>query len=265
MMEEYLKEDLILSAFEESELIKNFVFRDTVESTNTLARELAEMGEPEITVVWAEAQTQGRGRQGRKWFSEPHQNILMSLILRPKIPPERVFLNIMALSLAGILAIESIAQLKPRLKWPNDILLNGKKIGGILTEYSLKKNQIDYVISGIGLNVNWSPPEPDLVYPASSLFSETKKRFSREKLAIKILKNFEILYELIRAKRFQDLRQKWEKKLDLFGKRVTVSTDGRELTGMPLAIRDDGSLLLKTDTGQELIIRSGDIVLSSAQ
>jgi len=258
--EEYIKEDIFLRAFEDSDPPWNFVFRDVVDSTNTLAKEMAEAGEPEVTVVWAEEQTQGRGRMGRTWFSEPHQNILMSLLLRPKIPKERVYVVTAALSVSAVMAIESIVGLKPKVKWPNDVLLGGKKVAGILTEFSLKGGAVDYLVTGIGINVNWSPPEGELIYPATSLYLESGKRMQREHLAVKLLKNFEILYFHIREKRYDEILNKWVKKADFFGKEVSIHMDGRRVEGIPIGLNPNGSLVLQGADGQRVVIEYGDLM-----
>jgi len=258
--EQYIKEDIFLRAFEDSDPPWNFVFRDVVDSTNTLAKEMAEAGEPEVTVVWAEEQTQGRGRMGRNWYSEPHQNILMSLLLRPKIPKERAYVVTAALSVSAVMAIESIVGLRPKVKWPNDVLIDGKKVAGILTEFSLRGGTLEYLITGIGMNVNWSPPEGELIYPATSLYLETGKRLQREHLAVKLLKNFEILYFQIREKRYDEILSKWIKKADFFGKKVSVHMDGKYVEGVPIGLNPNGSLLLQDLEGRKLVIDYGDLM-----
>lgn len=256
--EPVLKEELFWNAFEESDPPWNFIFRDSVDSTNEVLKELAEAGEPEITVVWAEHQTHGKGRMGRQWYSEPHENILMSLLLRPKIPKDRVYSITAALSLSAVMAVESLFGLRPKVKWPNDVLLNGKKLAGILTEISLKGTVVDYVVTGIGLNVNWFPSS-ELIYPATSIAQEAGKRVPREQVAVKLLKHFELLYELIRAKRYEEVLNKWVKKADFFGKEVLINTDGRSIEGIPVGLNPNGSLILEQRSGGRISVHYGDL------
>ncbi|MFN3534296.1 MAG: biotin--[acetyl-CoA-carboxylase] ligase [Desulfatiglandales bacterium] len=256
--ETYVKEELFWNSFEESDPPWNFIFRDTVDSTNDVAKELAEGGEQEITVVWAEAQTKGRGRMGRAWLSEPHENILLSLLLRPKIPKERIYSITAALSLSVVMAVESMYGLKSRVKWPNDVILNGKKLAGVLTEVSLKGNSLEYVIAGVGINANWAPVE-ELIYPATCIALETGKRVQREQVAVKVLKQFELLYGLIREKRYEEVLSKWVKKADFFGREVTINLDGRSIQGVPIGLAPNGRLIMEEKGGGRLSIHYGDM------
>lgn len=258
MDEPIIKEEVFWTAFEESDPQWNFIFRDTVDSTNNVARELAEAGEAEITVVWAEDQTQGKGRMGRQWYSDPHENILMSLLLRPKIPKERVYCITAALSLSTVMALESLFGLRPKVKWPNDVILNGKKLAGILTEISLKGDHVEYVVAGIGVNVNWAPMS-GLIYPATSIYMEIGKRVSREQVAVKILKQFELFYELIRGKRYEEVLGKWLKKAEFFEREVVINLDGKSIKGIPLGINPNGSLVLDQG-GNRITVHYGDMV-----
>ncbi|MEA3406991.1 MAG: biotin--[acetyl-CoA-carboxylase] ligase, partial [Chloroflexota bacterium] len=127
---------------------------EEIASTNTRAMMLAEQGAPEGTLVLAESQTAGKGRLGRRWFAPPYSSLLMSLILRPPLAPAQAQRATMVCSLAIVEGVAAVTGLTPRLKWPNDILLRGKKLGGVLTELGVTRRQLDHVVVGMGLNVN---------------------------------------------------------------------------------------------------------------
>jgi len=133
------------------------VHHERIDSTNGLLKELALKGGPEGTVVLTEEQTGGRGRRGRIWVSPAGCNLLVSILLRPSLDPEQVFVLTMVLALATVHAVRRVAGLSLRIKWPNDLFARGKKLAGILTEFGMKDKIVDYVVLGMGLNVNWHP------------------------------------------------------------------------------------------------------------
>ena len=173
--------DTLRSRLSQSPLGKNIIFRDTLHSTNTLAKELAGEGAVHGTLVLAEEQTAGRGRMGRPWFSPKYKNLLVSLLLRPPTPAEEVFIFTMVLAIAAIDGMEKVCGLRVSIKWPNDLYAGRKKLGGILTEFSALGKRVEYVVLGLGLNVNWNPGDGEgMLYPATSVFYETGKKISRE-------------------------------------------------------------------------------------
>lgn len=139
---------------------KEILHFEETDSTNARARELADQGAPEGTLVVAERQTQGRGRKGRIWFSPPGAGIYASLILRPSIPPHEATRITFVTAVAAAEALLHLTDLNVRIKWPNDILVNGKKVAGILTEISTERGAVDYAVVGLGMNVN-TPGFPD--------------------------------------------------------------------------------------------------------
>ena len=155
-------------------------FRET-DSTNARAKYLAGDGTPEGTVIVAEKQTEGRGRRGRSWFSPPGEGIYTSVILRPPIPPNEAPKLTLLASVALAEALLSLTSLEVSIKWPNDILIRGREAAGILTEIGAEMDRIDYVVIGVGVNVN-TPSKglpPDIAHTATSVFMETGKEFPR--------------------------------------------------------------------------------------
>jgi len=178
---------------------KDIIYLNETDSTNTRARELAAQGTPEGTLVIAEKQTNGRGRRGRSWFSPPGGGIYFSLILRPIISPSET--PRITLMTAVVLAetLISLMKLKLKIKWPNDILVNGKKLAGILTEISTEMDAVNYIIVGIGLNVNtqFEDLPKEIKKTATSILIETGKQFPRVKLIQHYLKLYEKYYETL--------------------------------------------------------------------
>ena len=168
------------------------------DSTNRVALELGHAGEPEGAVVLAEEQTAGRGRSGRKWHSERAAGIYATLLLRPKLAPVQAPLLTMMAGLSAHSAVQALTGLAVDLKWPNDLLILGKKLGGILTEMHAEPGQIRFVIVGIGLNVNQERFPGELANIATSLHAETGKPQSRMELLVRLLREFESDYNRFR-------------------------------------------------------------------
>lgn len=237
-------------------------FRET-DSTNIRAKLLASHGAPEGTVVVAEEQTRGRGRRGRSWFSPSGEGIYTSIILRPSISPhEAPGLTLMA-SVAVAETLLSMTSLKVNIKWPNDILINGRKIAGILTEISTEMDRIDYVVIGVGVNVN-TPREnlpPDIKDIATSIFMETDRPFPRIALIRAYLEWLEIYYETFKTKGFKPVLNRWKHLSDIIGRRISVDLIDRVRIGEVLNVDKEGFLILKEHGGAVERIMSGDVTL----
>ena len=178
-----LQPNIIRNKLTQSIFAPNIVFHETVDSTNSLLRDLAARGAVEGTIVIAEEQTAGRGRMGRAWLSPGHSNLYLSLLLRPAIKPDQAFVLTMVMALATIDGVEAVSGLGPMIKWPNDLYVDGRKLGGILTELSVKDRAVEHVVLGLGLNVNWKPGEErGIVYQATSVLKETGRKISRNGL-----------------------------------------------------------------------------------
>jgi BirA family biotin operon repressor/biotin-[acetyl-CoA-carboxylase] ligase len=238
------------------------VYFDKTESTNKAAKELAKKGAEEGIIVIAGEQTKGRGRLDRKWLSAPDKNILMSLLLRPELPPSKAFLLTMMTSIAIVKAIKKETGLNTLIKWPNDIYYNNKKLAGILTELNSDRKGIKYTIIGIGLNVNLDPDNYiEIREIATSLYKETGKIIFRNNLLRRILIEIEKEYNLLKRNKINEIRREWTKRSMVLGKSVTLSGDDYSEEGIAESINEDGSLILIKSDGKRKTIVCGDISL----
>jgi BirA family biotin operon repressor/biotin-[acetyl-CoA-carboxylase] ligase len=238
------------------------VFEETT-STNDVVEKLARDGVKEGAVVYAECQTKGRGRLGRKWVSPPHKGLWFSILLRPDLRPQMATQLTVASATALRRAIKLQTGLSPEIKWPNDILVGGKKVAGILTEMSAELDRVRYVILGIGVDVNLAAPEfpADLRKIATSLRLETGKPVSRAELAVHILRELDRDYALICAGKFTGVADEWEAHCTTIGRVVTVHLGSRQVRGRVESLDDDGALLLRSEHGHLERIIGGDVTL----
>lgn len=241
---------------------KKIHYYTKTESTNTVASNLALNGAPEGTLVIAEEQSGGRGRLDRKWLSRAYDNILMSLIFRPQLPAAEVFSITMLCSVAIVRAITKTTGLLTLIKWPNDIYINNKKIAGILTELSADQDRVNYVITGIGLNVNYDTNAyPEIRDIATSISSVTGQRTSRIELLRSILEEIEECYLMLRSGNRACIRTEWNKNSLIIGKQVQIISANSIDEGIADSIDDDGSLLLIGTDGVKKKIYCGDVSL----
>lgn len=237
---------------------RNFVHYPTVDSTNIVAKTLARQGCPDGTVVTAEHQTAGRGRSGRSWTSIQEKAVQMSLVLRPQAPPAKApsITQIGAASVA--LAMESLG-VSPKIKWPNDVLLSGKKVCGILTEMSCELDHIHFIVMGIGINVGGSSLPEDISKIATSLEMEGCLDLDRGRLIAKVLNNFEPLYRsFLRgdSSPYLDIcrRLSWLK-----DREISFSRDGETMEATAGDIDDQGRLEVRFPDGRSEYLLSGEV------
>ena len=250
-----LDPDFILDQLSASLFSENIIFRKSLDSTNRLAKELARQGAPEGSVVLAEKQTAGRGRKGRAWISPGYRNLLFSLLLRPTLPPNEVFALTMTLALAACEAVREKTGLEVLIKWPNDLYVGQKKLAGILTEFALQGKGIDYVILGIGLNVNWNPTSSQ----STALRLETGRDISRNDLFVGILQRFEEYYKDVSPRQIALYYKKWNALSLIMGKDVEIESAQERVQGKALRIDHDGALIILDLKGRERRIRNGDV------
>jgi BirA family biotin operon repressor/biotin-[acetyl-CoA-carboxylase] ligase len=224
---------------------------------------LARDGVKEGVVVFAESQTKGRGRLGRKWISPAHKGLWFSILLRPDLRPQETTQLTVASATALRRAIQSETGLKPEIKWPNDILIGGKKVAGILTELSAELDKVHYVVLGIGIDVNLDANEfpEELKKIATSLKIETGEMISRSELATAILRELDFDYSRICGGKFSKVADEWEENCVTIGKNVTVQIGERKIRGRAESLDDDGALLLRTEHGHLERITGGDVTL----
>ncbi|MGN1402458.1 MAG: biotin--[acetyl-CoA-carboxylase] ligase [Bacillus sp. (in: firmicutes)] len=238
-------------------------FSESTDSTQSIAKQLIARGINEGTVVVADEQTAGRGRMARQWISPKGSGIWMSLIIMPDIPLQQAPQLTLLTAVAAVRAIRVTTAAEPEIKWPNDLLLNGRKLAGILTEMQAEADGIHSVIIGLGLNVNQKTADfPDeLQNIATSLYRETGQMYQREPIIAEFLKQFEELYGLYLQKGFLSIKALWESYASSIGNIITASTAREQITGKALGINDDGVLLLEDQAGKIHHIYSADISL----
>ena len=233
------------------------IYYPSLTSTMEVAKREAKRGVAEGTVVIADVQTAGKGRIKRIWLS-PSGNIALSIILYPSV----AYLSslVMLASLAVIYSIETVTGLKLQLKWPNDVLINGKKVCGILIESDVSGNKVDYAIIGIGINVNLRPADfPELSLIITSLFNELGREVSRLAIIRHLLVEVERLYLALLSG--ESIYEQWRDRLVTLGRRVQVRWGKTVYEGIAESIAKDGSLLLRCPDGSLTRVVAGDVTL----
>ncbi len=242
---------------------KNIHYEESVDSTQKIAHRLANEDAPEGTVIIAEEQLLGRGRMDRRWHSPKYTGIWMSVILRPNLPPPKAPQLTLITAVAVVQAIEELTDLSPQIKWPNDILINGKKVTGILTELQADADRITSIIIGIGINVNQQKEDyPEELHTiATSLSIESGKKLQRAELVKILLSKLENLYTLYLDKGFYPIKLLWESYAISIGKVITARTITGSIQGKALGITEDGVLMIEDEMGKVHHIYSADIEL----
>ncbi len=238
------------------------VFEETT-STNDVIEKLARDGVKEGVVVFAESQTKGRGRLGRKWMSPTHKGLWFSVLLRPELSPQETTQLTVASATALRRAIKNVAGLAAEIKWPNDLLIGGKKVVGILTEMHAEVDRVRHVILGIGVDVNQDAAEfpPELRKIATSLRIAAGEEISRAELATEILRELDFDYARICGGKFPAVADEWEAGCATIGKNVAVQMGARLIRGRAESLDDDGALLVRSEHGHLERIIGGDVTL----
>ncbi|HOV80920.1 MAG TPA: biotin--[acetyl-CoA-carboxylase] ligase [Bacillota bacterium] len=239
---------------------------DSVSSTNDLAKELVRKGAEEGSLVIAEEQTSGRGRLGRKWYSPKYKSILFTLVLRPPTSPSEAARITLIMAVALVSAIKKVTGVVAGIKWPNDLLVNGKKICGILSEMSAEMDQINYLEISAGINVNQGREDfpADVRNTATSLRIEASKSFPRVRLLQASLEEFERWYGIWLSDGFGPLLEKFKEYSISLHCPVTIHTLNRSWDGWAEDIDEDGALLLRLPDGGLQRFISGDVSLRLA-
>ncbi len=243
-----------------------FYYRE-IDSTNNRARILASEGYPEGTIVVAEMQSAGRGRRGRSWYSPAGQGIYVSVILRPLLPLKEISRVSLVTAVAVAETVQSELHLQPRIKWPNDILIEGKKIAGILSEAVTDIDGIEYIVAGIGLNVNNQILDfpADFRTPATSARAENHRPDSRIRVLQGLLLHLESYYKDLRAGNFTHVLEKGRSLSMVIGREVRLDTVNGFIVGEAIDIDDSGFLLLRHRQGTIQTIMSGEISILSSE
>ncbi|AIC94580.1 biotin--[acetyl-CoA-carboxylase] ligase [Shouchella lehensis] len=244
---------------------KEVIAYESVSSTQPKAHQAATNGSQEGTLIVANEQTEGRGRLGREWVVEKGQSISMSLILRPTIPLTRAPQLTLVAAVAVARAIEKVAPLECEIKWPNDLMVNGKKLVGILTEMAADPDQLHYVIVGMGINCHQGNNDfhHEVKDVATSIYAESKQKINRSTLIAEVMNEFEWLYESYVDDGFQAIKTLWEARAISLQQRVIARTPKGTISGFACGITDEGQLRLREENGQEHLIYSADIELDT--
>ena len=238
------------------------VFEQTT-STNDVIEKLARDGVKEGAVVFAESQTKGRGRLGRAWVSPPRKGLWFSVLLRPNLRPQETTQLTVAAATALWRAIHNETGLCPEIKWPNDLLLRGRKVTGILTELTAELDRVKHVILGIGVDVNLSAGDfpSELRKLATSLKIESGKPVSRSALAVEILRELDHDCARVCSGDFASVADEWEEHCTTLGRNVAIQIGDRRIRGRAESLSEDGALLLRTEHGHLERISGGDVTL----
>ena len=243
-----------------------FHYYPQIDSTNTFARARAESGAAEGEVVVAEAQTLGRGRLSRRWDSPPYVNLYFSIVLRPRLAPRHAPQITLTAAVALAEAVTFLLGQSPEIKWPNDILMRGRKLAGILTEAACDAEHVQYVILGIGLNVNYrheAMPE-ELRDRATSLAEIAARDFPREAVLARLIHDLDRCYGVLEESGFDALRPQWEAFFGLRDRTVRVEHGGRLIVGRALGIDGEGGLIVQGADDRRYTIIAGDVIAAES-
>lgn len=239
---------------------KKVYYYEKTGSTNLDAKQLAEDGAPHGTLVVAEEQTDARGRRGRSWQAPAGSNLYFSLVLRPNFPAEHASMLTLVMAVSVARAVREQCGLKAEIKWPNDIVVNKRKVCGILTEMTLEARAIGYVIVGVGINVNQKEFPEDIRETATSLSRESGNVFSREELLQRIMEFFEADYEtFLKTENMALLMDTYNSWLVNKGVQVKVLEPSGEYAGTAQGINENGELLVERENGHLEAVYAGEV------
>ncbi len=240
---------------------KKIIHRESINSTNEYALSLSLRGPESGTVIIAESQARGRGRMGRVWVSPPGSNIYMSAVLKPEIAVRDAAFLTVAAALACAHALRSEAGLNVTIKWPNDLMVCGKKIGGILTEIRSAHDEINFAVIGIGINVNSLSKDfpAELADRATSIKEVTGRHFSRSRIIAQVLNELERWYKKLTGDGSFPLLEEWKRLSCTIGKVVRVTLFSEVISGIAEDVDEEGMLVLRLASGERRRISSGDL------
>ena len=254
--------DIDLSALQNmpSKTKRQWRFLAETDSTNAeIARMLAGHPPEQGLIVLADSQTDGKGRLGRAWHSAPGTGVYISTLIRPNLPPEQLPILTLMAGLATVIAVNGFTSNRAQLKWPNDLLLNEKKIAGVLCEYYPKN--IPAVIIGIGINVNQTQFPTNIKEIATSLKLETGKEINRTALIKQLITQLDFQYSELKKYKVGTLIKNWTRHTDLFGKTITLKKSSQSITGKAIGLDNLGRLIITNESGEETAFDSGEVRL----
>jgi len=233
----------------------------SIDSTNRRAKEMASQGASHGTVVVAGEQTRGRGRLKNGWFS-PAGGIWFSVILKPHIIPQQASIFTLLAALAIVQGIQEVLSIPLKIKWPNDVYLDNRKLAGILTEISAEMDMVNYIITGIGINAKVdSHSFPEGIKERSvTLAEETGQDFILPEILGKILNHMEILYDCVQRDGFEEIIEEWRRYDLLIGRKISVDTPSGKISGKSVGINSKGALILESEEGNRIEVLAGSII-----
>ncbi|MBN2099390.1 MAG: biotin--[acetyl-CoA-carboxylase] ligase [Dehalococcoidia bacterium] len=234
---------------------RSILYYPALPSTMDEARGLAGQGAAEGTLILCDEQTEGRGRQGRRWFASPSSSILMSVVFRPTLG-QLPQINMLG-SLSIVQTIEKVANIKSRVRWPNDVLIDGKKVAGILMENIFQGHQLEAAILGVGINISLDVSAyPEIAPIATSLSGEARRDFNRDDILHILLEEMDMLYQAV--KRNEDVYHRWLPHVETLGKTVRIKSGQSEEEGLAQSVNPDGSITLRRADGSLVTIATGE-------
>lgn len=236
------------------------VYFDKTDSTNNRAKDAGEKGGVHGTLFVADAQSSGKGRRGRAWSSPPGESVYMTLLLRPGIMPDRAPMLTLVMGLSVVEAIRTVTGIEAEIKWPNDVVVNKKKVCGILTEMAAEMTYVNYVVIGVGINVNQKHFPEEIADMAVSLRKETGKVYRRSELIAAVLERFEENYgTFLRTGDLSEIRKAYDAALVNRGREVRVLEPGNEYEALAEGISDIGELIVRLPDGQKRHVFAGEV------
>lgn len=239
------------------------LYKPEIDSTNEEGKRQAAKGGEDGLLIICDDQTAGKGRLGRSWQAEKNRGIYMSMVLYPDIMPGEIPQITLVTGIAVMRAINNVTGLKTQIKWPNDIIINGKKLAGILAEMSAEMEKVNYVVIGIGINVNMESFEGELKEKATSLYIETGKRFKRSLIINEFVKEFEICYNEFCKNGFTSFVKEYNENCANAGKAVKTVGGRTNIEGISKGVNEKGEILIETDKGLTAVM-AGEVSIRSS-
>ena len=255
-----IAEEEVASRLQTERMGRQIRYFSRIDSTNQYAKRIAEEGAPDGTLIIADEQTAGKGRSGRTWVTPPAEAIAFTLLLRPKLSPDRISMVTLVMGLAVTNAVNSLYGVSAGIKWPNDVVIKGRKLCGILTEMSAEVRQVNYIVIGVGINANLTSFPEEIREIATSLRLELSRDINRAELIARVMAEFERLYAEFEAQGdLGAVMQEYNELCLNAGSKVRVLDPNGEYTGTSRGINSMGELLVETEDGQMQEVYAGEV------
>lgn len=255
-----IAEEEVASRLQTERMGRQIRYFSRIDSTNQYAKRIAEEGAPDGTLIIADEQTAGKGRSGRTWVTPPAEAIAFTLLLRPKLSPDRISMVTLVMGLAVTNAVNSLYGVSAGIKWPNDVVMKGRKLCGILTEMSAEVRQVNYIVIGVGINANLTSFPEEIREIATSLKLELGRDINRAELIARVMTEFERLYAEFEAQGdLGAVMQEYNELCLNAGSKVRVLDPNGEYTGTSRGINSMGELLVETEDGKMQEVYAGEV------